>query len=1268
MKRIHVYFLILPVLFILLPILSEAYDTDLEKDLQKRLEESSVVVNRAIEKLRSGNSITKEIIELKAKAEDIKASHFLLQERFRMKEEELMNQGEKAKQRHRIMSEGYHKAIEEYLSLIDSLPPEGTISQSQLRNLTVFLDKILHKKKRPILGSLPYRNLNYPSKEPSSDPPIKPAYKGGNKIVTPDDLKSTEEAPISEEIANMAQSLNWNPVSIYEYVKNNIETEWYWGCMKGVEETLHQKSGNDCDQATLLIALLRASGFPSRYVRGTIEFFAGRDEPINKIKNLLGIDDPWKIAEFFQKAGIPYTTIIKGGKISNFQIEHIWVESQIPYANYRGAIIDEQGKTWLGLDTSIKVKNYQYNNPIDIFQDMSLSKIRDEYLSVIQTQTPLEYTKTKIENHLTQSHPDKTYNDLLQSKTLPPEVMNILPASMQFDQKKITHEYTEIPDELKHRIKFTASNTNNSELFTITLDTLNLSNQKIALSYEPETVEDQQIIDSYGGLDNTPAYLVRLRPVLKVNGERMIVAKDGLPMGADYNLTIELISPNGVERITNTYIVGNLSAIGVVAQKTHPNIPSPPVGEGEGEGEKDAEQILHEEAISYIDRWNKAEEELTSLIHLTFTRPIPTVATVGGVIDVTYVLDTPHGFEWKGVYVDAALRAIETVPSPLAGEGAGDKQKTFMGLSALQGSVLEHRIFEDDFQVESISTAKLFSIVGSRQNTADSVEILTIDKTNIFSILPTLPFDENILEDIQNSVNQNLKISIPQSEISHEDWTGTGYIKENPETKESGWMLSGMIAGGMTAVLPDKWTNQALREKLGKPFGNELRTVVITSPENGSTVMTSPITVEGIVLDTNAKVLVNGVEAIVDGNTFTAYGITLNRGMNVITANATNKAGKQTSGTITIKYEIPIIVYITFPYDGANLSVTPIDIEGIVSDPTASVNVNGTSATVSSNGMFIATGIPLSEGGNQIKAQANNIDGKTNSHTINVNYTAEQVNPISIFITSPEANATINRPTVIVRGTVTTEAEEISIKVNGIIAETYGNQFVANGVPLVEGNNVIIANALGSNGAIGRAEITVKAVTTGPYITLSSNITSGIQPLTPYFSVSTEILNPVTNYEMDFEGDGVVDYTGSTFEDISHTYTTEGIFYPTLTITDDQGNTYSDTIAITVLNKDEIDALLKGKWEGMKAELVNGNIEGALKFFVERSKERYRSIFEALKDQLPVILGTFIEFNIVNVYDIIAEYEIVANENGQLYSYPGVFIKNGNGIWKFKDF
>jgi hypothetical protein len=116
------------------------------------------------------------------------------------------------------------------------------------------------------------------------------------------------------------------------------------------------------------------------------------------------------------------------------------------------------------------------------------------------------------------------------------------------------------------------------------------------------------------------------------------------------------------------------------------------------------------------------------------------------------------------------------------------------------------------------------------------------------------------------------------------------------------------------------------------------------------------------------------------------------------------------------------------------------------------------------------------------------------------------------------------------------------------------------------------------------------------------------------------------------------------------------------------GNTYTDTLAITVLNKAQLDALLKSKWEGMKAKLLTGDIEGALGYFRDRAKEKYRAIFNALKEQLPAIVQTFIEFNITDVYEIIAEYEIVANENGELFSYPGALMKGGNGLWKFNGF
>jgi len=283
-----------------------------------------------------------------------------------------------------------------------------------------------------------------------------------------------------------------------------------------------------------------------------------------------------------------------------------------------------------------------------------------------------------------------------------------------------------------------------------------------------------------------------------------------------------------------------------------------------------------------------------------------------------------------------------------------------------------------------------------------------------------------------------------------------------------------------------------------------------------------------------------------------------------------------------------------------------------------------------------------------------------------VNFTTP---PITLTIISPVTGGTIYRPDILVRGTVAnTTGNETGVTINGTVATVYGNQFVLNHLPLNEGPNTITAASTDTTGNTATVSITVNAVISTPYITLNANITSGVAPLTTYFSVSTSMPNAVSTYQMDFEGNGIIDYTGTTFDNISFAYDTEGIYFPTITVIDEQNNTYTDTIAITVLNQTDIDALLKGKWNAMKTALANRDVEGAAGYFIDRSKERYRTIFEALRDQLPVISGTFVEFSIVEVYDNTAEYEVVANENGVLYSYPGVFIKDGNGIWKFKDF
>ena len=264
-----------------------AADLDLEKDLQGSLERSNALAQTISEKLGAGTSASAEIARLIGESDNVRAGHLLLRERFRQREEKIRSTGSKALERQKNIGAGYQQAIEEYLKLVDQIRQADKVSGSTVEQLRTFLDSVLHKRKKPILGSLPYRNLNYTAGELSSAPSITPAYLGGDQTSTSADLNSTAEAPVNSEIAALAQSLNWNPVMIYEYVKNNIETEWYWGCMKGAEDTLHQKSGNDCDQATLLAALPRASDYPTRYIRGDHEFFPDirrqRNSPVSMI-------------------------------------------------------------------------------------------------------------------------------------------------------------------------------------------------------------------------------------------------------------------------------------------------------------------------------------------------------------------------------------------------------------------------------------------------------------------------------------------------------------------------------------------------------------------------------------------------------------------------------------------------------------------------------------------------------------------------------------------------------------------------------------------------------------------------------------------------------------------------------------------------------------------------------------------------------------------------------------------------------------------------
>ncbi len=85
-----------------------------------------------------------------------------------------------------------------------------------------------------------------------------------------DYLRWTPDADIYDtEMLRQAAQVGGDPVALFAYVRS-LGYESYPGSLRGTRGTLWSAAGNSLDQASLLIAMLRANGVPARYAHGPL--------------------------------------------------------------------------------------------------------------------------------------------------------------------------------------------------------------------------------------------------------------------------------------------------------------------------------------------------------------------------------------------------------------------------------------------------------------------------------------------------------------------------------------------------------------------------------------------------------------------------------------------------------------------------------------------------------------------------------------------------------------------------------------------------------------------------------------------------------------------------------------------------------------------------------------------------------------------------------------------------------------------------------------
>jgi hypothetical protein len=312
--------------------------------------------------------------------------------------------------------------------------------------------------------------------------------------------------------------------------------------------------------------------------------------------------------------------------------------------------------------------------------------------------------------------------------------------------------------------------------------------------------------------------------------------------------------------------------------------------------------------------------------------------------------------------------------------------------------------------------------------------------------------------------------------------------------------------------------------------------------------------------------------------------------------------------------------------------------------------------------------VTISAGTHTLTVQASDWAG----NTVQANRMVTVRQQLRPLITLPPAGSVHLYSPIFVQGTIANNygPAEVGITVNGYVAETQGGKFAVDGLALAAGTNTISVTATDGAGitAATTVSVGVAAAATEPPVRLEVVSANRLAPATVTLDAKINLPLPIASYQLDFEGDGVADVTGTTWSELPRTYTAAGLYFPTLTVRDTQGTAYASRTVVNVWNSAALDELLRSKWNAMRDAVSVGDLQGALLSFLPSVRDRYQALFSQIGAGLPQALASIEQVHLLAVTDYEADAEGIRTENGVGYSYPISYQRDAQGFWRFGGF
>jgi hypothetical protein len=730
--------------------------------------------------------------ELLALEEKVARTNELLLEEFRHIEKSLTENGYPTEKidRHAEVAEGHTIAANRLSELLANLrsahdPDDQASLEVLIQELKQYFIDNVFRKDPPLLSSQPLPVMMQVKEAPVVEGQLPkaipyPRISKGERGPQKGDLDPTIDVQFTDDIIALAASLNNSPVEMYNYVRDNFEFEAYLGSRKGSQQTLSHKRGNDYDQASLLIALLRVSGIPARYATDSVLML------IDPATNWLGIDDPANAASILTTCGMEGVLINMNDEPYAIKCRRVWVEAWIPFINYRGAVNDSVGYMWVPMDPTYK--QYHYNPGINLPAEIGFDAeaFVFDYISTFHSETPVELFTQRLLDSLAIYHPEATYDDLITTRSVIRETDGILPGTLPYTLMSTVSTFSEIPSEKRYHIRFHVYGSGTDLDYTTSLP--EIVEKQLTISYVGATPADQEIIDTAGGIFNVDVpYLVDLKPVLKIDGCQVALGTGSVMMGKTHNSDMHFTTPvgdfNEIPTVFNTIIAGNYQGLGIDTEDAFPAFFDLPETSCD---EEYLGQEVHQTALTYLNNVDVAGDEAADLMHQVVMNDV-SEAIVENSVTVLFSGGLPVSFEWTGMIVDADRKII----GPFSVDGA-DNDCDYMRLAGADGSIQENRVFESRFDEEAISAIKILELA------SDSGITICEITTSIAGDCPDIDQPSHVIDAINNALAQGHHVIIPKRGFTYYLWTGTGWIDIDPATCAAGYIISGGQNGGAT--------------------------------------------------------------------------------------------------------------------------------------------------------------------------------------------------------------------------------------------------------------------------------------------------------------------------------------------------------------------------------------------------------------------------------------------------------------------------------------